>query len=193
SYTAPDGTIYTTSGTKTAVIPNAAGCDSTITINLTVNTVDISITQADLMITANAAGASYQWLDCNNSYVIISGEINQNFTANINGDYAVEITQNGCIDTSLCVNITGLGLGDFPLGNGILLYPNPTDGSYNIDFERELKNIQILVRDITGKLIEEYNYKNTKNINLYMGGSKGLYIIEIISPSERKVFRLVKQ
>ncbi|MBN2348386.1 MAG: hypothetical protein JXJ22_06090, partial [Bacteroidales bacterium] len=37
SYTAPDGTIYTTSGTKTAVIPNAAGCDSTIIISLTIN------------------------------------------------------------------------------------------------------------------------------------------------------------
>lgn len=37
SYTAPDGTVYYTSGTKTAVIPNAAGCDSVITINLTVH------------------------------------------------------------------------------------------------------------------------------------------------------------
>jgi hypothetical protein len=37
SYTAPDGQVYTTSGIKTAVISNAAGCDSTITIDLTVN------------------------------------------------------------------------------------------------------------------------------------------------------------
>jgi uncharacterized repeat protein (TIGR03803 family) len=36
SYTAPDAVVYTTSGIKTAVIPNAAGCDSTITINLTI-------------------------------------------------------------------------------------------------------------------------------------------------------------
>lgn len=36
SYTAPDGAVYTTSGTKTAIIPNVAGCDSTITINLTI-------------------------------------------------------------------------------------------------------------------------------------------------------------
>ncbi|MDY0347992.1 MAG: PKD domain-containing protein, partial [Tenuifilaceae bacterium] len=36
SYTAPDGEVYTTSGIKTAVIPNAAGCDSTITIDLTI-------------------------------------------------------------------------------------------------------------------------------------------------------------
>ena len=38
SYTAPDGMTYTTSGTYSAIVPNAAGCDSTITIDLTVDT-----------------------------------------------------------------------------------------------------------------------------------------------------------
>jgi gliding motility-associated-like protein len=37
TYTAPDGAIYNVSGAYTAVIPNAVGCDSTITINLTVH------------------------------------------------------------------------------------------------------------------------------------------------------------
>jgi hypothetical protein len=37
SYTAPDGAVYNTSGTKAAVVTNTAGCDSTITINLTIN------------------------------------------------------------------------------------------------------------------------------------------------------------
>ena len=36
SYIAPDGQMYTTSGMKTAIIPNAIGCDSTITIDLTI-------------------------------------------------------------------------------------------------------------------------------------------------------------
>lgn len=39
SYTAPDMTVYTTSGTKTAIIQNTSGCDSIITINLTINNV----------------------------------------------------------------------------------------------------------------------------------------------------------
>lgn len=36
NYTAPDGQIFTTSGIKTAVIPNAMACDSIITIDLTI-------------------------------------------------------------------------------------------------------------------------------------------------------------
>lgn len=42
SYTSPGGVTYNVSGTYTDVIPNAAGCDSTITINLTVNHVSTS-------------------------------------------------------------------------------------------------------------------------------------------------------
>ena len=37
SYTAPDGSVYSSSGTYTAVLPNSLGCDSTITIFLTIN------------------------------------------------------------------------------------------------------------------------------------------------------------
>ena len=37
SYLSPQGNTYTTTGTYIEVIPNAVGCDSTITINLTVN------------------------------------------------------------------------------------------------------------------------------------------------------------
>lgn len=48
SYKAPDGTVYTTSGTKTAVIPNKAGCDSTITIQLSIIQPTSSTTNASI-------------------------------------------------------------------------------------------------------------------------------------------------
>jgi hypothetical protein len=35
-YLAPDGQLFNESGTYTSVLTNAAGCDSTITINLTI-------------------------------------------------------------------------------------------------------------------------------------------------------------
>jgi hypothetical protein len=42
SYTAPDGQIYTAAGQYTAVIPNSMGGDSTITIDLTINSSTMS-------------------------------------------------------------------------------------------------------------------------------------------------------
>ena len=50
NYTAPDGMIYTSTGMYTAILPNSVGCDSTITIDLTVNnssTSNISETALD--------------------------------------------------------------------------------------------------------------------------------------------------
>jgi len=42
SYTAPDGTVYSSTGKYTAIIANTAGCDSIITINLTITDADIT-------------------------------------------------------------------------------------------------------------------------------------------------------
>ncbi|MDB4324683.1 T9SS type A sorting domain-containing protein, partial [Crocinitomicaceae bacterium] len=42
-YTAPSGAVYTSTGTYTDIIPNASGCDSVITINVTVNTATASV------------------------------------------------------------------------------------------------------------------------------------------------------
>ena len=39
SYSAPDGTVYSSSGQYQSIIPNLVGCDSTININLTINPV----------------------------------------------------------------------------------------------------------------------------------------------------------
>jgi len=76
-----------------------------VTLNLIIDTVDISVSVADPSITANASGASYQWLDCDNNFTAIAGETAQSFTATANGNYAVEITQKHlCRYITMCYN-----------------------------------------------------------------------------------------
>lgn len=58
SYISPSGATYTNSGIYTDVLPNASGCDSVITIDLTVNT---SSTGTDIV----EACDSYTWIDGN--------------------------------------------------------------------------------------------------------------------------------
>jgi len=65
SYQWLDGNTYTASNnTATFVTTNAAGCDSTITLDLTINTVDVSVTNNSPTLEANLSGATYQWIDC---------------------------------------------------------------------------------------------------------------------------------
>lgn len=124
SYTAPDGVVYTTSGIKTAIIPNPTGCDSVIMINLTINTVDNSVSQNLNTLNANASPATYQWLDCNNNFVPISGAIFQSYTPTADGYFAAIVTQESCTDTSACVQVNIVGIAS-ETKKSINLYPNP--------------------------------------------------------------------
>ncbi len=177
SYTSPSGNYtWTSSGTYYDTIPNAAGCDSLMTIDLTIIVVDTSVTQNGATLTANTSGATYQWLDCNNAYSIISGETNQSFTVTANGSYAVEIIENGCTDTSFCYVVNTLDINEEELNNNIAIYPNPTTGIITIEGNK-IKLIE--VRDIQGQLISQF-VLNTEKFNIDLSEQpKGVYFLTI--------------
>ncbi len=179
SYTWIDGIAYTASNnTATHTLSNAAGCDSVLTLNLTIDTVDISVTIADPTITANASGASYQWLDCNNSYAAITGETAQSFTATANGVYAVEVTQNSCVDTSACVTISTVGSNtSTPLSvRNIKVYPNPTTGKIYIEGE-SIETVEII--NPFGQIVEQYIINDNKALIDFSQQTKGIYFIRV--------------
>ena len=75
SYIWIDGATYTSSNNiATHTLSNAASCDSIVTLDLTINNVDNGITNNSPTLSANAVGANYQWLDCDNNYAEINGE-----------------------------------------------------------------------------------------------------------------------
>jgi len=194
SYTWPiNNNTYTYSGIYTATLTNAAGCDSVITLNLTINTIDNSVSKNGITLTANENGASYQWLDCNSSYSIISSATNQSYTATANGDYAVEITKYTCVDTSICNGITTIGLIENSFGEEFYFYPNPTTSTLNLELGEKFTNIQIFIRNSKGKLIKQENILNSQNIILEIEGSMGIYFVEIISGNKRAIIKVIKQ
>lgn len=83
---------------------------STQTQNVVNPTIDNSVTVTGATIMANQTAAAYQWLDCDNSFDPILGEVNQSYTPTITGNYAVEITVSGCTDISNCelIDFTGI-------------------------------------------------------------------------------------
>ncbi len=192
SYTAPDGQVYTTSGVITAVIPNAAGCDSIMTIDLTINTVNTSVTQNGITLTADEPGLIYQWLDCNNGYLEIIGETNQSFTASQNGRYAVEITQNNCVDTSACFDVTSVGIMENTFDNTIIVYPNPTSGMFTVDLGRILGEFTVSITDMKGKAIHQTRYRNTEKFEMNLDLPSGIYMLIINSGNDRATIRLIK-
>ena len=100
-------------------------CPDTSTQPITINGIDNGIVQSGTLLSSNENGAIYQWLDCDDNFMAIVGETGQTFTATENGNYAVEITNNGCLDTSTCVNVMGIGIWKIRLGKTLKYFPIP--------------------------------------------------------------------
>ncbi|MBK7957742.1 MAG: serine hydrolase [Bacteroidetes bacterium] len=110
---------------------NSKGCDSIVTLNLTVTPLpNKTITVLNNTITAVLAGANYQWVNCLTN-IGITGAINQSYTATANGSYKVAISQNGCSDTSICAPISMSGISNFTQIS-IEIFPNPSQESFKI-------------------------------------------------------------
>ena len=174
SYTAPSGTVFTSSGTVKDTIASTAGCDSIITIILTINSVSTGTSVSGITLSANLGGATYQWLDCDNGYSPISGEISQTYTPTANGNYAVEITTSSCTDTSTCQSINSVGIKKTDKTQ-LLVYPNPVINSLTVKGV-ELSKSTWMVTTINGQQLTLQSYRNTINTESLASGTYMLRI-----------------
>ena len=191
AYTWIDGNTYTSSNnTATHTIAGGAsnGCDSIITLDLTIVTVDIGVTQNGSTLSSNAAGAAYQWLDCNDNLSVISGESNVSFIAQSNGSYAVEITQSGCVDTSACTSVTTVGIISNNFSENIMIYPNPTNGKVTVDLGQSYSIITSEVLSINGQLIKTEVHENMQQVPvLLLDEVSGMYLIKLSDNNSKKM------
>ncbi len=198
-----DGNTYSSdnnTAVHTFVGGAAGGCDSIVTLDLTVNALpDSSVTTNNFEITSNesGAGSQYQWIDCNNGSAAISGETSQTYTATTTGYYAVVVTgANGCSDTSACVEIAFASLNESSLGTGITLSPNPTNGAFSISTDNYSGDVIIEVTNLTGKVIfkSEQNLDANSSVNLDLtGAANGVYIVNVSDRNEVHSMRVIKK
>ncbi|MDB4324327.1 T9SS type A sorting domain-containing protein [Crocinitomicaceae bacterium] len=179
-----DGITYyanNTSATHTITNGASSGCDSIVTLNLTINTVDTSVTQNVLTFTANATGATFQWIDCDNNNAAINGETNASYTATANGNYAVVVTQNGCTDTSACFNVSGVGIAENSALNATIVYPNPSSTNFTIETADYMGKTIVLFNAVGQEVYSKVIKESKTVIEVSEIGSKGVYILKIIN------------
>ena len=147
-----NGHTYTASGTYIQVIPNAAGCDSTITLHLQVNNnLNIIITNNNLVLQASATYSSYQWLKNN---TIITGATAATYTVTANGDYSlVAANVTGCTDTSNVLHISnGTGIDDIIRNARVKIYPNPASSRIYVTANT---STDLVLSSIEGKMLRQ--------------------------------------
>lgn len=167
---------YTTSGNYTQNTTGTDGCDSVILLDLTINSVDVSVTVNDPIITANAGNATYQWINCENGFPL-PGDTLQSFTPALNGSYAVIVTQGNCTDTSVCSTIIGLDVTSGYNAPLIFISENPNHGRFLVQTD---VTAQLLITDVTGKQIYVQNIQPHTATEIQLPAA-GMYMVTAIT------------
>ncbi|MFK7921544.1 MAG: LamG-like jellyroll fold domain-containing protein [Bacteroidia bacterium] len=194
SYTSPSGNyVWNSSGTYLDTVLKANGCPDYLTINLTVTDIDTTVNQDDRTLMAQASGLAYQWLDCSNGYAFILGATDFAYTPVDPGVYALQITQNGCVDTSGCHTISsGLSLfAQFP--SPISLYPNPGQEQFIVNMGKRYSDINVEVWNLAGQKVLEERFYNQAILPVSMTEMvEGLYLIRLRTAKHSTVLKWQK-
>jgi hypothetical protein len=172
SYTWIDGNTYIADNNSAVhTLSNMAGCDSVVTLDLTIDTLTTNLVAAGNALVAQPPGGSYQWLDCDNGYAAIAGETDQLYTPTSTGSYAAAVTLGACTDTTHCELVTVVGLEENKKSE-LRLYPNPTTGILTIEEAEGIASIY----DVYGRNILTAN-SNRLDIS---HAADGIYFVHVL-------------
>ena len=205
-----NGQTYTQSGQYTEVLTNVNGCDSTLTLNLTIETIGITTQPADqtvfsgnnaqFSVVSSALNPTFQWqmnegtgwLDLFNAGQFSGVDTDILTVSNVtlgqnNNLFRCILTENSnCSDTTdVAVLTIEDNTGIEEVNQQISIYPNPTSASFTISSESSI-NSSFKLFDIQGKVVLKGRIESTEETVDISKLSKGQYNLvfedESISP-----------
>ena len=190
-----DGMTYDSTGMYTNVYTDVNGCDSTVTLDLTINNspTDATVTQNGdtLTVTATTGTAPY-------TYEWNTGETTQSIIPDSSGTYYCIVTDaNGCQDWSNQYVYTSTSISELN-SNKMLVYPNPTNGLLNIEFNNfdnrytSLSIVNILGDEVYKEKLENTSIKYSNQLDL-SEYSNGIYFVKFSSIEKVITKKLILQ
>ena len=173
-----EGTVYTENGFNasetgiyTRTMESANGCDSTITLDLTVN-------------------PSYQ---IGVLAIINRGETYTNFGFNESeaGTYTQHLqTVDGCDSTIMLTLVVMMSLDDATVDkNAFIFYPNPAKSFVNLEFKALKENTLLQILDLNGRKVRTFDLKaGQENLRIEIGNlPEGVYTIMLGNAAKKLI------
>lgn len=173
------GELVTSSGMYYDTLMNMQGCDSFVTMDVLIRTVNTQVKEAPYKLTALSSSGSFQWLDCSFGYSQLPGEVSATLDYANSGQYAVEISDNQCIDTSACYGLTGLGVSDFAMPY-FQCIPHPNRGRFVLVTQEPTQNAELQIYTLTGRLVTKSMLQNGRKHSIDFDLDPGIYRILIL-------------
>ena len=173
-----NGQTYNATGTYTATLTNAAGCDSVATLNLTVRPENAPIEET---VTLNTAELPYTW----------RGEQYTEF-----GTYTVAgEDENGCPQEYVLNLVHNSGIAEVENEYSIALYPNPTSDNATLSVKGLNEEATVIVTDQAGRVISTSKLALGQE-TLELESSKlasGVYYIRIQTANSVRTEKLIRK
>ncbi len=173
-----NGQTYNATGTYTATLTNAAGCDSVATLNLTVRPANAPIEET---VTLNNDELPYTW----------RGEQYTEF-----GTYTVAgEDENGCPQEYVLTLVHNSGIAEVENEYSIALYPNPTSENATLSVKGLNEEATVIVTDQAGRVISTSKLalgQETMEVETTKLAS-GVYYIRIQTANSVRTEKLIKK
>ena len=182
-----NGVTYNTSdSTSSFTLSSVSGCDSIVTLNLTISPLVTTIVQNGNDIEASVVNGTAPY-----TYLWSTGETNAIITPSANGLYSVVVS-----DADSCLSDTAIFLVEFVnttgienWSNSVSIYPNPTSDILTISIGNYSGLITTNVYDLFGRKII---ITNEKEVSL-KAFADGVYILELTAGNYSYTTRIVKE
>ena len=190
AYTSPSGNYtWTESGVYMDTIQNIAGCDSIITINLSIVDIGLAITQSGDTLFGEGGASQFWWIDCDhNNETVGSGNV---FIPEKNGNYALVGAGFACTDTSECFSFVMTGIEENAVPVDFDLYPNPAHHNFEIDLNRSYSNVQLTIFNPFGVRVYNQNFYGQARVGVATDFPAGLYLVLVIAGEKREMFKVL--
>jgi len=198
-----NGFNASTTGIYRDTLQTINGCDSIITLNLTVNEITtptnlvLDNIQNYFELSFQSDAESYLIYRNNDSIGSTTNTIyrDTNVIEGVNYCYKVKAFDGDCETESIEICQVFTGLNDINLNPiQITLYPNPTSSSSKLEIENVEGKVEITITDISGRVIQRMiaraNNKFETTLDL-TNQSKGIYFISIVTDKTKRTEKLI--
>ncbi|UTW63128.1 T9SS type A sorting domain-containing protein [bacterium SCSIO 12741] len=193
SYTSPSGNYtWTTSGTYRDTSLAGQSCDTAWVFQLTIDTLATGqVVQNGQDLETSVPYTTYQWLDCNQGYARIQGELNRTFSPAQFGNYAVQVSQGSCRDTLACFTYASNSIeGDKADPDRVQVYPNPVKESLTISFVETLMSFELM--DAQGRMVRSGVLENKVSTLDFSSLPVGVYTLHLQGNGEPVIKRITR-
>lgn len=178
------GFLMYSSGHYEFTLEQASACPTILLIDIEfVDEFAVDITQNGTNLICNQTSGDFQWFDCNTG-LAGEGETNPTFQPQINGEFYVEVTQNGCTYRSDCFTSFGIGLEETEI-SGFNLYPNPNKGQFSVRLNALGIYKSWRITTALGQIFTEKEIKmDVLEFKLELNLTPGVYYLQLLSETQ---------